>query len=100
MTTSGGPYGPGETAVIYRLCQIFKTNPGLHYHSITIHENGRVEVAAVGEHGVLMQWARALPDHRRTAGLATTAYGSTEAVVLTDGPVTVTVRPPFGGVPA
>lgn len=91
------PGGLGETAIVYRLCQLFKANPALHYRSITIHDNGRVEIAADGTHGVLMEWARALPDHHRTAGLAATAYGSTEAVVLTEDAITVTVRPPFTG---
>lgn len=81
-----------------KLCQLFKSNPALHYRSITIHENGRVEIAVDGASGVTRDWARALPAHRETAGLAKTAYGSTQAVVLTEEPITVTIRPPFGGV--
>ena len=87
----------GETAAVYRLCALFKANPALHYRSITIHENGRVEIACDGGTGVVHDWARALPNRRETVGLATTAYGSTEAVVLTEDMLTVTVRPPFTG---
>ena len=91
------PYALGESAAVYRLCQIFKSNPALHYRSIVIHENGRIEVHADGTHGVVRDWARAMPNHREAVGLAPTAYGSTEAVVLTEDVVTVTVRPPFTG---
>lgn len=90
----------GETATIYRLCQLFKANPSLHYRSIVIKEDGHVDIACDGASGVVKEWARALPAHRETEGLANTAYGWTEAVVLTEGPITVTVRPPLipGGV--
>ena len=91
------PAGLGETATIYKLCTLFRENPQLHYHSITIHETGRIEVAVDGGTGVVHDWARALPNRRETVGLATTAYGSTEAVVLTEDALTVTVRPPFTG---
>lgn len=91
------PAGLGESAVVYKLCALFKTNPSLHYHSITIQENGHIEIAVDGSNGVVRDWARALPNHRETAGLARTAYGSTEAVVLTEECITVTVRPPFTG---
>lgn len=91
------PAGLGETAGVYRLCTLFRDNPALHYRSITIHETGRIEVAVDGGSGVIRDWARALPAHRQAAGLAATAYGSTEAVVLTEDVLTVTVRPPFTG---
>lgn len=91
------PHGLGESAVVYKLCQLFQTNPNLHYHSINISENGRVEIAVDGGRAVVRDWVRALPDHRETPGLARTAYGSTEAVVLTEECITVTVRPPFTG---
>ena len=91
------PGGLGETAGVYKLCQLFTANPALHYRSITIHENGRIEIACDGGTGVVHDWARALPNRRETVGLATTAYGSTEAVVLTEDMLTVTVRPPFTG---
>lgn len=91
------PGGLGETASIYRLCSLFKSHPELHYHSIVIHESGRIEVAVDGGTGVVHDWCRAMPNRRQTVGLATTAYGSTEAVVLTEDVITVTVRPPFTG---
>jgi hypothetical protein len=91
------PGALGETAGVYKLCQLFTANPALHYHSITIHESGRIEVAVDGGVGVVHDWARALPNRRETVGLARTAYGSTEAVVLTEEPIVVTVRPVFGG---
>jgi len=92
------PGGLGETATIYRLCQLFKTHPELHYRSIVIHESGRIEIAADATNGQVRDWARALPNHRETVGLAPTAYGSTEAVVLTEDLIAVTIRPVFGGV--
>lgn len=91
------PGGLGETAAVYRLCQLFKGNPNLHYHSITIHESGRIEIAADGANGVVKEWCRALPAHHETEGLANTAYGWTQAVVLTEDVLTVTIRPPFTG---
>jgi hypothetical protein len=91
------PHGMGESAVMYRLCQLFKDNPALHFHSITVHETGRIEIACDGGNGVVRDWARALPTHRETTGLAKTAYGSTEAVVLSQDELVVTIKPPFGG---
>ncbi len=91
------PHGLGESAVIYKLCALFKANPALHYRTITIRENGHIDIACDGGTGVVHDWARAMPNRRETVGLATTAYGSTEAVVLTEDMVTVTVRPPFTG---
>lgn len=94
---TAAPHGLGDTASVYRLCQIFKDNPSLHYRSITITANGHIEIACDGARAVVRDWARALPNHREAPGLARTAYGSTEAVVLTEDVVTVTVRPPFTG---
>jgi hypothetical protein len=96
MTTA--PHGMGETAGVYRLCSLFRDHPSLHYRSITIHANGHIEIAADATTGQVRDWARALPNHRETAGLARTAYGSTEAVVLTEDLIAVTIRPLFGGV--
>lgn len=97
MTTVTRPHGMGESAVMYRLCTLFRENPNLHFHSITVHETGRIEISCDGGHGVVRDWARALPQHRETAGLAKTAYGSTEAVVLTQDTLTVTIKPAFTG---
>lgn len=80
-----------------RLCSLFHNHPELHYRSITIHDNGRIEIAADATSGQVRDWARALPNHRETVGLAPTNYGSTEAVVLTEDHVVVTIRPLFGG---
>jgi hypothetical protein len=91
---------PGETGSVYRLCQLFTSHPELKYHSITIRDTGRIEVAVDGGVGVVHNWARALPDRHETTGLANTAYGWTEAVVLTEDSLTVTIRPPFTGVPS
>jgi hypothetical protein len=95
---AAGPYEAGETASVYKLCQLFKSNPELHYRSIVIHENGKIEIAADATNGQVRNWARALPNHRETVGLAPTHYGSTEAVVLTEDQIAVTIRPLFGGV--
>jgi len=97
MTTlNGSPHGMTEDGAVYTLCRLFKQNPSLHYHSIVIHETGRIEIAVDGGTGIVHDWARALPERRETAGLAKTAYGSTEAVVLTQDTLTVTIKPPFG----
>ena len=91
------PHGMGETATVMRLCRLFADNPKLGYRQIVIKENGHIEIACDGGIGVVHDWARAMPNRRETVGLATTAYGSTEAVVLTEDVITVTVRPPFTG---
>lgn len=88
----------GESAGVYMLCTLFREHPELHYRSIVIHENGKIEIAADATSGQVRNWARALPNHRETVGLAPTAYGSTEAVVLTEDSIAVTIRPMFGGV--
>lgn len=95
MTTA--PHGMGETAVMVRLCQLFKAHPELHFHKIEVHETGRIEIAVDGGTGVVHDWCRALPARRETAGLARTPYGSTECVVLTEDVLTVTIKPPFTG---
>lgn len=91
------PHGMGETAVVNRLCRLFSDHPELHYREIVVRESGRIEIAVDGGTGIVHDWARAMPNRRETIGLATTAYGSTEAVVLTEDVITVTVRPPFTG---
>lgn len=94
MTPQGGP---GETATIYRLCQLFKTNPGLHYQTITIRQDGRVDIAAEGTHGVLMGWSRAVPEHLHTTALVPTHYGSAEADVIESDHLRITIRRPLVG---
>lgn len=91
------PGGMGETAVMTKLCQLFKSNPELHFREIVVRETGRIEIATDGGNGVVKAWCRALPAHRETEGLANTAYGWTQAVVLTENEITVTVRPPLTG---
>lgn len=91
------PHGMGETAVVNCLCRLLTEHPELHYREIVVRESGRIEIAVDGGTGIVHDWARALPDRRETVGLATTAYGLTEAVVLTQEPIVVTVRPPFTG---
>ena len=95
---STAPHGLGETATMYKLCHLFREHPELHYRTITIQANGHIEIAADATNGQVRDWARALPNHRETVGLAATAYGSTEAVVLTEDLIAVTIRPVFGGV--
>lgn len=88
--------GVGGTAAAHLLCDLFAHHPELSYEEIHIH-HGRIEIACDGGHGVIRDWARALPSHRETAGLAKTAYGSTEAVVLTQDSLVVTIKPPIWG---
>jgi hypothetical protein len=94
---TAAPYGLGESAAVYKLCQLFKANPGLHYHSILIHETGRIEIAADETHGVLMSWSRAMPSHVHHTALVTTQYGLDEADVIEAAGIVVTVRRPLPG---
>ena len=91
------PHGMGETAIVTKLCRLFSDHPELHFHKIEVHETGRIEISVDGGTGVLHDWCRALPERRETSGLAKTAYGSTQAVVLTQDVLTVTIKPPFTG---
>lgn len=91
------PHGMGETASVYRVCQLFKANPGLCYSTITIRESGRVEIAAEGTNGVFMRWARALPTHVHTTALVPTQYGLDEADVIEESGIVVTIRRPLSG---
>lgn len=88
---------PGETAVVYMLCQLFKANPNLHFKSIVIHESGKVEVAAIGEHGTLRDWCRALPEHHMHTALVPAMWGASEADVIEGSGITVTVKRPLVG---
>lgn len=89
------PGAPGETAAIYQVCALFRSHPELHYKDIVIRESGRVEITCVGGTGVTKEWARALPRHRPHAGMAATFYGLTEADVLEQDGITVTISRPL-----
>lgn len=90
--------GVGGTAAAHMLCNLFTSHPELVNDETDIHiHHGRVEISCNGGTGVVRNWARALPEHRETAGLAKTAYGSTEAVVLTQDVLVVTIKPPIWG---
>lgn len=95
------PGGRGETAAVYAavstLSVLFGEHPTLQFKSLTIHENGHVEILADGIHGVLKSWAHALPEHTSHPGLVSAFYGAAEADVLESGPITVTVRRPLVG---
>jgi hypothetical protein len=86
-----------EDGAVYALCRLFKSNPSLHYRSILIHENGRIDITAEGTHGVLMNWSRAMPQHVHTTALVPTQYGLDEADVIESAGIVVTVRRPLPG---
>lgn len=88
---------PGETAGVYMLCALFKSHPELHYDKLTIEANGRIEVSATGERGVLMQWCRAVPAHTRRTALVPATWGASEADVIEAAGIVVTVRRPLVG---
>jgi hypothetical protein len=94
-------HGFGQTATLYdavsTLCAIFKDHPDLHAKSITIHENGSLDIAAVGTNGVLKEWVHAIPEHKLRQGLVPTGYGADEADVIEALGITVTVRRPLVG---
>lgn len=91
------PHGLGEVATIYKLCQLFRANPALHYQTITISESGRVDIAAEGTNGVLKDWSRAMPLHVHTTALVPTQYGLDEADVIESAGIVVTIRRPLTG---
>ena len=95
------PGGLGGTALIYQavgtLCGIFREHPGLVAQSITIDHNGTVDVACMGTAGVLMHWARAVPEHLHTTALVPTQYGLDEADVLEADHLRITIRRPLVG---
>ena len=95
MTTA--PHGMGETASVMRLCQLFKANPSLHYHSIVISETGLIDIAVGGASGVLRDWSRAMPTHVHTTALVPTQYGLDEADVIEAAGIVVTIRRPLTG---
>jgi hypothetical protein len=96
MTTDLAPHGMGPTAGVYKLCALFKRNPALHYRSITITENGCIEIAVDEGAGALKSWAHAIPQHRTSTALVSTSYGLDEADVLEGDDFRVTVRRPLG----
>lgn len=87
----------GDTATIYRLCQLFRGHPELTYEDINIRRSGRIEIHAEGTNGVLMHWSRALPTHVHTTALVPTHYGSTEADLIEADGIFVTIRRPMHG---
>lgn len=94
---TAAPHGRGESAGVYMLCELFKSHPELNYDKLTIESNGRIEVAATGERGVLMNWCRAVPDHHRRTALVPATWGASEADVIEARGITVTVRRPLTG---
>ena len=104
------PGGRGETAGTYHahsvmqghfalMAELFRDHPKLVATSVCIKGN-HVEILADGSAGVVKEWAHALPDHREIPGWAPTSYGGTEAVVLEQDSIQVTIRPPVGGLRA
>ena len=95
------PHGPSDTASAYAavsaLSVLFGEHPTLRFHSLTIHENGHIDVLADGARGVKHDWAHALPAHTTRSGLVATFYGSEETDVLMAGHITVTIRHPLVG---
>lgn len=85
----------GSTAGVYMLCELFKSHPELNYDKLTIESNGRIEVAATGERGVLMNWCRSVPDHHRRTALVPATWGASEADVIEAAGIVVTIRRPL-----
>lgn len=77
------------------LCRLLHEHPELRYDKVIISSNGRIEVAATGENGVLMSWCRALPEHHMHPGLVPAMWGLTEADVIEGDGITVTVKRPL-----
>jgi hypothetical protein len=95
-TIDRSPHGMTEDGAVYKLFRIFHDHPELTYKTIEITDE-RVMIAAVGTHGVLMNWSRALPDHRTHTCLVPTSYGCDEADVLEAPGIRVTIRRPLVG---
>jgi hypothetical protein len=106
MTT----HGPGETAAVYAthaqvtafgagmalLAEVFTAHPELRGLQATVDQAGHVDIIAYAEHGVLRDWIHALPAAKRTKGLFTLQSGPAYEEVLTEGSLTIHVRPRGG----
>lgn len=103
------PQGVGETGAVYiamhqlfadRLAEVaglFMKYPKVQATSIAITPQGRIEITAEGVHDVLRDWSHAVPDHKTSTALVSTAYGADEADVLTADHIRVVVRRPLAG---
>lgn len=100
--------GMGETAGAYsvqsfaegmaRLTALFQSHPELKGVHAEVDRVGHVDIIAVAEHGVLRDWAHALPTARRERGLFTLHSGATWEEVLVDSALNLTVHVrPRGG---
>ncbi|HEY9367021.1 hypothetical protein, partial [Streptomyces sp.] len=101
--TAPGPYEAGETGRVYQIAHelfaenlsmvtnLFLHHPHLQATSVTV-KNGRVEIVADGIHGVLKEWARALPEHTADVALYSNHNGVGLEDVLHAGHTTVHVR--------
>ena len=76
---------------------IFIAYPRVQATSIAISPQGRIEITAEGVAGVLRDWAHAIPSHRTSTALVSTAYGADEADVLETDHLKVVVRRPLVG---
>lgn len=100
------PYGPGETANVYKVAHelfaenlsmvtnLFLHHPNLQATSVTV-KNGKVDIVAEGIHGALRDWVHAVnPDHRDIA-LFASSMGVGIEDVLHAGGTTVHIRRPL-----
>jgi hypothetical protein len=98
--------GMGDTAGVYavhsfsegmaRLATLFQSHPELKGLQATVDQMGHVDIIAYAEHGVLRDWIHALPEAKRSKGLFTLQSGLAYEEVLTEGPLTIHVRPRGG----
>jgi len=98
--------GMGDTAGAYavhgfsegmtRLAQLFSLHPELRGLQATVDLVGHVDIIAYAEHGVLRDWIHALPAAKRSKGLFTLQSGPAYEEVLTEGLLTIHVRPRGG----
>lgn len=104
--TESVPGAVGETAGVYQVAQfsegmarlagLFTAHPELKGLLATVDAAGHVDIVAHADHGVLRDWIRALPTARHTKGLFTLQSGPAFEEVLTEGSLTVHVRPMAG----
>lgn len=98
--------GMGDTAGAYavhgfsegmtRLAALFQSHPELLWVRATADPAGHVDIIVDAGTGVLHAWVHALPEARRKQDLFSLQSGAAIEEVLTDGSLTVHVRPRGG----
>lgn len=100
------PGALGETAAAYqvakfsdgmaRLAQVFLDHPELVWLKANSNPDGHVDIIVNAGTGILHDWVHALPFARRKQDLYSLHSGAAIEEVLTEGPLTIHIRPKAG----